>query len=121
MISLVRKFCIKHAHWLIRMVVAGIFFVHGYPKLGTEVAKLGMIGYLVGPFEFLGGLFVLIGPFLKYKDSAITRIGGLMLTIIMAGAIYLHVFKWGDTLGDVEWQMLLFAISLMFVFKGDEI
>ena len=44
-----------------------------------------------------------------------------MLTIIMAGAIYLHVFKWGDTLGDVEWQMLLFAISLMFVFKGDEI
>ena len=103
------------------MVVAGTFFVHGYPKLGAEVAKLGMIGYLVGPFEFLGGLFVLIGPFIKYKDSIITRLGGLMLAIIMIGAIYLHVFQWGDSLGDVEWQMLLLSVSLMFVFKGDEI
>ena len=115
------EFGVKHIHWLVRLVLSCTFFVHGYPKLGKEVAELGLIGYLVGPFEFLGGLFVLIGPFLKYKDSAITRIGGLMLAIIMAGAIYLHVFKWGDTLGDVEWQMLLFAISLMFVFKGDEI
>ena len=121
MIELVNKFCIKHIHWLIRMVVAGTFFVHGYPKLGAEVAKLGMIGYLVGPFEFLGGLFVLIGPFIKYKDSIITRLGGLMLGIIMIGAIYLHVFQWGDSLGDVEWQMLLLSVSLMFVFKGDEI
>ena len=108
----------KNIHWLLRLTIAGTFFVHGYPKLGSEVAQLGMIGYLVGPFEFLGALFVLIGPFTK---DILTRVGGTMLTVIMVGAIYMHLFKWGDTLGDVEWQLLLLAVSLFFVFKGDEI
>ena len=108
----------KNIHWLLRLTIAATFFVHGYPKLGSEVAQLGMIGYLVGPFEFLGALFVLIGPFTK---DILTRVGGAMLTVIMVGAIYMHLFKWGDTLGDVEWQLLLLAVSLFFVFKGDEI
>ena len=99
------------------LYISSTFFVHGYPKLGGNL-DMGVIGYLVGPFEFLGALFVLIGPFTK---DIITRTGGGMLSIIMIGAIYLHLFKWGDALGDVEWQMLLLAVSLFFVFKGDEI
>ena len=109
----------KNIHWLLRLTIAGTFFVHGYPKLGSEVAQLGMIGYLVGPFEFLGALFVLIGPFTK---DILTRVGGAMLAVIMLGAIYMHAFSWKDKgFLELEWQMLLFAASLMFVFKGDEI
>jgi len=108
----------KYIHWLVRIVIAGIFFYHGYPKLGTSVANLGPIGYLVGPFEVLGGLFILIGPFTK---ELFTRFGGVLLAIIMIGAIYMHVFKWGDSFFDVEYQMLLLALSLLFTFKGDEI
>ena len=107
----------KNIHWLLRLVVAGTFIVHGYPKLGTSVANLGLVGYLVGPFEILGAIFILVGPFTK---DILTRIGGAMIAVIMLGAIYMHVFKWGDSFADVEWQMLLLAVSLVFVFKGDE-
>ena len=79
---------------------------------------MGVIGYLIGPFEFLGALFILMGPFTK---DLLTRVGGGMLAIIMIGAIYLHLFKWGDGLADVEWQILLLSVSLIFVFKGYEI
>ena len=44
-----------------------------------------------------------------------------MLAIIMIGAIYMHIFKWNDSFFDVEYQMLLLAVSLVFTFKGDEI
>ena len=108
----------KYIHWFLRIVIAGIFFYHGYPKLGTSVANLSFVGYLVGPFEVLGGLFILLGPFTK---ELLTRIGGIMLAIIMIGAIYMHIFKWNDSFFDVEYQMLLLAVSLVFTFKGDEI
>ena len=106
----------KNIHWILRLPIAITFFVHGIPKLGNEVANLGYIGYLVGPFEFLGAGCLLIGPF--YKDS-ITRIGSLMISIIMVGAIYLHLFKWGDSLKDIEWQFLILAVSIFFIIKGN--
>ena len=116
------SFISKNIHWLLRIVLAITFLNHGYPKLGKEVASLGMVGYLVGPFEFFGGLFVLIGPFIRYKDSMITRLGGFMIAIIMLGAIYMHAFSWQDKgFLELEWQMLLFSASLIFVFKGDQI
>ena len=107
----------KNIHWILRLPVSLTFFVHGIPKLGNEVANLGYIGYLIGPFEFLGALFLLIGPF--SRDS-ITRLGSSMISIIMIGAIYLHLFKWGDSLGDVEWQFLLLAVSIFFIVKGND-
>ena len=100
--------------WLLRLPLIGTFFYHGYPKLGNEVANLGYIGYLVGPFEFFGALFLLVGPFF---NDMVHRIGALMIAIIMAGAIYMHLFKWNDTLKDVEWQILLLAVSLFLAIK----
>jgi uncharacterized membrane protein YphA (DoxX/SURF4 family) len=108
----------KNIHWVLRLAISSTFFIHGYPKLGSEVANLGMIGYLVGPFEFFGALFIIVGPFTK---DILTRIGSFMLVIIMLGAIYMHLYKWGDTIADIEWQILLLAVSLFFVFKGDDI
>lgn len=104
--------------WLLRLPLIGTFFYHGYPKLGSEVASLGFIGYLVGPFEFFGALFLLVGPFI---NDHIQRIGALMIAVIMAGAIYMHLFNWNDTLKDVEWQILLLAVSLFIALKDCDI
>ena len=108
----------NNIHWILRITMAYIFLVHGYPKLGKIVANLGYLGYLIGPFEVIGGLLLLIGPFSK---ELLTRIGGAMLGIIMIGAIYMHIFKWGDSFADVEYQMTLLAISFYFTFKGDNV
>ena len=50
-----------------RIVVSFIFFVHGFPKSGQEVASLGLIGYLVGPFEVLVSIFVNSWSYYKVK------------------------------------------------------
>ena len=108
----------KNIHWLLRIILAVTFLNHGYPKLGQEVANLGYLGYLIGPFEFFGGIFIIIGPFIPYM---LTRIGGMMMSIIMIGAIYMHIFTWQDKgFLELEWQLLLLSVSLFFVFKGDE-
>ena len=104
-------------HWILRITMAYIFLVHGYPKLGKIVANLGYLGYLIGPFEVIGGLLLLIGPFSK---EILTRIGGAMLGIIMIGAIYMHLFKWNDTLKDVEWQILIVGVSLFLSLKDSK-
>ena len=107
----------ENIHWLLRLSLASTFLFHGVPKLGDTVANLGYLGYLVGPFEILGALFVLIGPF--FKDF-ITQIGSSMISIIMIGAIYLHLFKRGDGLGDIEWQLLILSVSIFFIVKGND-
>tara|TARA_B110000116_G_C16713500_1_gene525658 strand:- start:605 stop:973 length:369 start_codon:yes stop_codon:yes gene_type:complete len=104
--------------WLLRFPLIGTFIYHGYPKLGSEVSNLGYIGYLVGPFEFFGAIFLLVGPFI---NDMIQRIGALMISTIMVGAIYMHLFKWNDTLKDVEWQILLLAVSLFIALKDCEV
>ena len=43
-----------------------------------------------------------------------------MISVIMIGAIYMHLVKWNDTIGDVEWQILLLCVSLFFFVKGNK-
>ena len=108
-------------HWLLRIPIAITFLVHGYPKLGENLG-MGFIGYLVGPFEFFGALLLIVGSF--YKDL-FTRLGALMIAVIMFGAIFIvHLpdklaWKQGD--GGVEWQVLLFCVSLYLFVKGNEL
>ena len=107
----------KYVIWLLRIPVALTFLVHGYPKLGVSTANLGYVGYLVGPFEFFGAIFLLVGPF---SSDIISRIGSSMVAFIMVGAIYMHLFKWNDTIGSVEWQILLLCVSFFLLVKGNE-
>jgi uncharacterized membrane protein YphA (DoxX/SURF4 family) len=110
----------KYIIWALRIPLAITFLVHGCPKLGGDMG-MGFIGYLVGPFEFLGALFILIGPF--YKDI-MTRLGALMIAIIMLGAIFVvHLpqkLAWNQGDGGVEWQVLLLCVSLFLLVKGNE-
>ena len=108
----------ENIHWLMRLIMAYIFFSHGLPKFGKIVANLGYIGFLIGPFEVLGGLLLIIGYFTK---EIFTKIGGFMIAIIMSGAIYMHLFKWGDSIADMEYQMILLVVSLYFLVKGNDI
>ena len=105
----------NNLEWLLSLPLIGTFIYHGYPKLGVEVANLGYIGYLVGPFEIFGVIFLLIGPFV---GKQLQRIGALMIAVIMVGAIYMHIFKWNDTIKDIEWQILILGVSLFITFKN---
>ena len=108
----------KNIHWVLRIYLAYVFFSHGYPKLGVNINNMGIIGYLVGPFEFFGALLLILGPFTK---DILSKVGGSMIAIIMIGAIYLHLFKWGDGILDVSWQIFLLCASLIFCIRGNKI
>ena len=104
----------KNIHWLFRIHLCLAFIYHGYPKLGVSVANLGYIGYLVGPFELIGAILLIVGPF---TNDLITKIGASLIGIIMIGAIYMHLFKWNDSLSDIEYQALIIAVCLFFICK----
>ena len=103
-------------HWLLRLPIALTFILHGYPKLGSSVADLGYVGYLVGPFELFGAILLILGPFI---NEILTKVGSAMISIIMVGAIYMHLIKWNDGWLDIEWQVLLLCVSVYFLVKGD--
>ena len=75
----------KYIVWILRIPLAITFLVHGYPKIldCSGLISMGMpsfLAYLIGPFEFIGALFIILGPL--YKD-AISRLGSLMIAITL--------------------------------------
>ena len=112
------KYINDNLEWLLRLPLIGTFIYHGYPKLGVSVANLGYIGYLVGPFELFGAVFLILGSFLHEN---LTRVGSLLIAIIMIGAIYMHLFKWNDHLSSVEWQILILANCIFFIIRGNKV
>ena len=110
---------IKHnIHWPFRLYLAYVFIPIGYGKLGVMVAGMDLVGYLVGPFQLLGSLFVLIGAFVS---DSLTRVGAAMIAIIMIGAIYMHLVKWGDAVDTIYFPLFLLIISLVFLIRGKKI
>jgi len=109
-----------YSHILPRIVLATTFLVHGFPKLINPIpmTEMGMplfMVYLIGLFEVGGALLLLIGI---TKDWA-TRIGALLISVIMVGAIAMVHIK--DGWQGNEWQLLILAVSLMYATKGNSI
>jgi len=104
---------------LMRLFLAFIFIKAGMGKLpivageGLTNALPLFLVYLVVLFEILGGIFMLVG--IKYE--VLTRLGALMIGIVMIGAAYMHYAVWGDAFGskDVMYPIALLFISLFFV------
>ena len=114
---------------ILRVVLGIIFMGHGAQKLfgmfgGPGIAGVtgffgslgipmpGVMAWVVGLFEFLGGLYVLIG--------FLTPVGGLMITAVMLGAIAtVHLAKgfWNGN-GGVEFPLILIVAALALVFAG---
>jgi putative oxidoreductase len=113
----------SHAHWPIRLSLAATFIVHGIPKIppDTFVQMSGMpeiIGWLVGLGETGAGLALIVGAF---TDERLTRLGGLIVIIIMIGAIVLvHARNgWNVSNGGMEFQVLMLAAGVYFLTKGN--
>ena len=102
-----------------RLLLAFIFIKAGMGKWpvvdgqGLTNALPLFLVYLVVLFEFLGGVFMILG--LKFEE--LTKIGALMIAIVMVGAAYMHYFAWGDPFAskDVLYPISLLLISLIFV------
>ena len=123
--SNIKKLISSNIHWCLRITLAITFFIHGYPKV-VEIGKLKplfskiglpeIFAYLVGPFEVIGALFLLIGPFINKK---VTQIGALLIIIIMIGAIFtVHI---NDGWVGNEWQILIVCVCLLFLIKGNDV
>ena len=99
---------------LMRLFLAVIFIKAGMGKLpivageGLTNALPLFLVYLVVLFEILGGLFMLVG--IKYE--VLTRLGALMIGIVMIGAAYMHYAVWGDAFGS---KSVMYPISLLFI------
>jgi len=114
---------------ILRIVLGIVFMGHGAQKLfgmfggpgiaGTTgffaslgVPMPGVMAWVVGLFEFLGGLYVLIG--------FLTPVGGIMISCVMIFAIFLvHLPKgfWNGN-GGMEFPLVNIAAALALTFAG---
>ena len=112
----------ENIHWLLRLSLATTFIVHGYPKLvdPSDMGLPSIVGYLVGPFEFFGGILLLVGGLVKSdKFANISRLGASLIAIIMIGAILVvHI---GDGWKGNEFQILILSTCLLFIVKGNDV
>lgn len=113
-----------HVHWGLRASLAATFIYHGLTKFPPDgfAQSLGMpiaVAWLVAFGEVAAGVLLLIGPFAK---DLFTRLGGLIVIIIMLGAIFMvHLPKgWNVVTGGMEFQVLMLATGLFFLVKGNE-
>ena len=95
--------------WLVQVGVAAMFVMAGFGKLTSDPQMVGLfqaigIGqwfrYLTGSLEVLGAILLVI--------PALSGLGGLLLTGVMAGALATHLFIIG---GDPTMAIVLLAAS----------
>ncbi len=112
-----------HAHWVLRLSLAASFIYHGIPKFPPDgfAANFGLpiiVGWLVAIGEIAAGVLLIIGPFTK---DLLTRLGGLIVIVIMLGAIFMVHLKngWNVMDGGMEFQVLMLATGIYFLTKGN--
>ena len=119
-----------HAHWLLRIGLAGVFIFHGIGKvmnLGGFSEMLGLpiaVTALVTFAELAGGVGIIVGAFTK---DLITRLAGLALVPVLLGAIFMvHWGRWNFTpaegfpMGGMEFQVVLLLMALYFLVMGND-
>lgn len=118
-----------HAHWLLRLTLAGVFVIHGIGKLLDLSGFSGMMGLslpvsaLVALAEVAGGVGIIAGAF---TSEIVTRLAGLAIIPVMLGAISMvHWGQWSfmasdsHPAGGMEFQVVLILIALYFVISGN--
>ncbi len=118
-----------HAHWLLRIGLAGVFIFHGIGKvmnLGGFSEMMGLplaVAALVTLAELAGGVGIIVGAFTK---DLITRLAGLALAPVLLGAIFMvHWGRWNFTpaegfpMGGMEFQVVLLFTALYFLVMGN--
>ena len=118
-----------HAHWLLRIGLAGVFIFHGVGKamdLGAFSQMTGLptaVVALVTFAELAGGIGIIVGAF---TNDLITRLAGLAVTPVLLGAIFMmHWGRWNFTpaegfpMGGMEFQVVLLLTALFFLVMGN--
>ena len=118
-----------HAHWLLRIGLAGVFLYHGIGKamdVGAFSQMMGLptsVAALVTFAELAGGVGIIVGAFTK---DLITRLAGLALAPVILGAIFMvHWARWdfapaeGFPMGGMELQVALLFTALFFLVMGN--
>ncbi len=118
-----------HAHWLLRIGLAGVFIFHGIGKaiaLGGFAQMMGLptpVAALVTLAELAGGVGIIVGAF---TNDLITRLAGLAIAPVMLGAIFMvHWGRWdfapaeGFPMGGMELQVVVLLTALYFLVMGN--
>ncbi len=118
-----------HAHWLLRIGLAGVFLFHGIGKVmmfGSFSQMMGLptaVAALVPLAEVAGGVGIIVGAF---TNDLITRLAGLAIAPIMLGAIFMvHWGRWdfapaeGYPMGGMEFQVVVLLTALYFLGMGN--
>ncbi len=118
-----------HAHWLLRIGLAGVFIYHGIGKVMNFEGFSQMMGLpstvaaLVTLAELAGGIGIIVGAF---TNDLITRLAGLAIAPVMLGAIFMvHWGRWnfmpaeGFPTGGMEFQVVLLLTAFFFLVMGN--
>jgi putative oxidoreductase len=114
------------AHWGLRLSLAATFIYHGLGKFPPDGFSKGTglplpVAWLVALGEVGAGV-ALIGGAVLAKEI-LTRLGGLIVIVIMIGAIFMVHLKNGFSVSDggYEFQLLMLVTGLYFLLKGNDV
>ncbi|MEM1079191.1 MAG: hypothetical protein AAGI09_11730 [Pseudomonadota bacterium] len=115
---------IRSADWFLRIPLAAIIIEQAMFKLPDFTAQAESYGLPVVVFalaflaEFAGGAAILVGGLMRnnWMTDIVTRLGGLAISIVVAGVIVMIYF--GPFSG---WQLqgMLLAGGVFFVMRGN--
>ncbi|MEM9700719.1 MAG: hypothetical protein AAF943_18270 [Pseudomonadota bacterium] len=115
---------IRSSDWFLRVPLAAIIIEQGnmkIPDMAYQAESYGLplfIFFLSAFAEIVGGLAILLGGVIRnnWMTDALTRLGGLAISIVVAGVIVMIYF--GPFNG---WQLqgMLLAAGLFFLFRGN--
>ena len=111
-----------HVHWGLRLSLAATFIYHGATKLPVEGPMMGMPAAMVWMLAFAelaAGIMLIAGAFGK---EILTRVGALIVIVVMIGAIGLVHAKNGFNVmnGGMEFQILMLMSGLYLAAKGND-
>ena len=111
-----------HVHWGLRLSLAATFLYHGAGKLPVEGPMMGMPAaavWMLALAELAAGVLLIAGAFGK---EMLTRLGALIVIVVMIGAIALGHAKNGFSVmnGGMEFQILMLVTGLYLAAKGND-
>jgi len=111
-----------HVHWGLRLSLAATFIYHGWGKFPIEGPMMGMpvaLVWMLALGEIAAGILLIAGAFGK---DLLTRLGALIVIVVMVGAIALVHAKNGFNVmnGGMEFQILMLVTGLYLAAKGND-
>ena len=117
------KVLAPNVHWALRLSLAATFVYHGLGKFPIEGPAMGLpvpVVWALALGEVAAGIMLIVGAFGK---EMLTRLGGLIVVVVMIGAIVIVHGKNGFNVmsGGMEFQLLMIAVGLYFAAKGNDV